>query len=638
MLFKERTMALQTLRKGASGWIAKIFLVVLTLSFVVWGIADVFRGFGATTVASVGGTDISANDFRARYLEQVQQIGRQTGRGLSPEQARAIGLDRQVLNQMIADATLGAEAKRLGLAVSDQQVAEAVAANPAYRRPGASAFDPAYFAQLLRSNSLTEPRFVQMERARMLRDQMIQSLGTGLAVPSVLVDAVHRYESEARDAAYILVTADAAGALPAPTEDELRAFYDAHKITFRAPEYRKVSVLALTPDALAAHIKISEEDARAVYDREQVRFGTPERREVRQIVFSKAEDAAAAADKIKAGASFSDIATERGLKPSDTDLGLVTKASILDPKIAEVAFLIEPGSTGAPIEGRFGFALVNVTRAEPASRKPFDEVKGEIEKELALAKARRELLDQHDAIEDERASGSTLGEIAKKLSLNLAVIDAVDRSGRAPDGKEVDIPARTEVVAGAFASQPGVETDTIQLPGNGGFVWFQTDAIIPARDRTFDEARPQVEARAREEAVAKAVETKAQALLDQAKSGTALAQVAGGADLPLKVAEGLQRGRAAPPFSVEAIADVFAAKEGGVGMVAAADAPDRIVFQVSKITVPPEGPQDQQITAQLSAQMENDLLVQYLGALQQQLGVTVNQRVLSQSVGGGAGI
>jgi peptidyl-prolyl cis-trans isomerase D len=631
-------MALQTLRKGASGWIAKIFLVVLMLSFAVWGIADVFRGFGASTVASVGGTDISANDFRARYLEQVQQIGRQTGRGLSPEQARAIGLDRQVLNQMIADATLEAEAKRLGLAVSDQQLAEAVAANPAYRRPGASAFDPAYFAQLLRSNSLTEGRFMHMERARMLRDQMIQSLGTGLAVPSVLVDAVHRYESEARDAAYILVTAEAVGTLPAPTEDELRAFFEAHKVTFRAPEYRKVSLLALTPDALAAQIKVGEEEARAVYDREQTRFGTPERRELRQIVFSKAEDAAAASDKIKAGSSFSDIAAERGLKPSDTDLGLVTKAAILDPRIAEVAFLIEPGGTSAPIEGRFGFALVNVTRAEPASRKPFEEVKAEIEKDLALAKARRELLDQHDAVEDERASGSTLGEIAKKLSLKLDVIDAVDRSGRDPAGQVVEMPARPEVIAGAFATQPGVETDTIQLPGSGGFVWYQTDAIIPARERTFDEARAAVEARFKEEAVAKAVEAKATALLDQAKAGAALAQVAGGADLPLKVAEGLQRGRAAPPFSVEAIADVFGAKEGSVGMAAAAEAPDRIVFQVSKITVPPEGPQDQQIAAQISTQMENDLLVQYLGALQQQLGVTVNQRVLSQSVGAGAGI
>ena len=90
-------MVLQTLRKGASGWIAKIFLVILSLSFLVWGIADVFRGMGATSVASVGSTEISADAFRRQYLDQLQNISRRAGRPITPEQARAFGLDRQIL-------------------------------------------------------------------------------------------------------------------------------------------------------------------------------------------------------------------------------------------------------------------------------------------------------------------------------------------------------------------------------------------------------------------------------------------------------------------------------------------------------------------------------------------------------------
>lgn len=136
-------MVLQTLRKGASGWIAKIFLVVLTLSFVVWGIADVFRGMGASSVASVGDTEISAQVFRQQYLDQLQRISRQAGRPITPEQARAFGLDRQVLNQMIADATLDAEAARLSLAVSDAQIAREIAENPNFRAPGARRSIPA---------------------------------------------------------------------------------------------------------------------------------------------------------------------------------------------------------------------------------------------------------------------------------------------------------------------------------------------------------------------------------------------------------------------------------------------------------------------------------------------------------------
>lgn len=632
---KDRTMVLQTLRHGASGWIAKIFLTILTLSFVVWGIADVFRGFGSTTVATVGGTDISGEAFRAEYLEQVQQIGRRTGRGLSPEQARAIGIDRQVLNQMIADTALDEEARKLGLAVGDKQIAQAIQSNPSYRRPGADAFDPAYFEQLLRSNGLTEQRFVDMEKRRALREQVIQSFGAGFTAPQVLENAVHRYETEQRSVSYILVTPQVLGPRPKPTEDELRSFFDAHKITFRAPEYRKVSVLALTPEALAAQITVSDEDAKAAYDRELTRFGTPERREVQQIVFTSPGDAAVASDKIKAGASFADIAAGRGLTSKDTDLGLVPKASIIDPRIGEVAFTLAPGATSEPITARFGTAIVHVVRIEPAAQKPFDEVKGEIVKQLALEKAHREMLDKHDAIEDERASGATLAETAKKLSLPLTVVE-VDRSGRDPKGDLVNVPGDADVVAGAFATDPGVEADTVQLPKNGGFVWYETDSITPARDRTFEEARAQVEARFEEDAVAKAVETRARELLDQAKSGVALNQVAGAANLPIQLADGLLRGRAAGPFSAESVAQVFEAKDGGVGLTPGATAPDQVVFQVTKVDVPAAGPADARIMSELKNQMENDLLVQYLGELQKQMGVSINQKVLAQAVGAGS--
>ncbi|MFG1402208.1 peptidylprolyl isomerase [Xanthobacter sediminis] len=626
-------MVLQTLRKGASGWIAKIFLLLLTLSFVVWGIADVFRGFGASTVATVGGTDIPAADYRNAFMEQVQRIGRSTGKGLTTEQARAFGLDRQVLNQMIADATLDEEARRLGLAVGDAQIAKAIQDNPNYRRPGADSFEPAYFDQLLRANGLTEQRFVASEKKRALREQVIDGLGDGITAPKVLLDALHRYEGELRNVSYILVTAAAAGDLPAPTDAALQAFFDAHKVAFRAPEYRKVSVLALTPQALAAAITITDAEARAAYDRDISRFGTPERREVQQIVFTKPDDATAAAAKIKAGASFAEIATAEGLTAKDTDLGLVTKPGIIDPKIAEAAFSLADGATSAPVAGRFGAALVHVARIEPGTTRPFDEVKGELMQELALAKARRELLDKHDAVEDERASGATLAETAQKLGLKLQVLDAVDRSGRDPQGNPVDVPGGQELVAGAFASAPGVETDTVQLPQNGGFIWYETNAITPSRDRTFEEAKAAVTARWTEEETAKAVAAKAKALLAKAEAGTPLAQVAGEADLPIQMADGLRRGRADGSFSPESLETVFDAKEGGFGEAAASKAPERIVFQVTKVIVPPPTEVDARMAQDLTRQIQNDVLMQYLGGLQKQIGVQINQRAYAQSIG-----
>jgi len=626
-------MVLQTLRKGSSGWISKIFLLLLTASFVVWGIADVFRGFGASTVATVGGTDIPAAEFRNQYLEQIQQIGRRTGRGLTQEQARAFGLDRQVLNQMVAEATLDEQARRLGLAIGDAQVARSIADNPNFRRPGTDHFDPAYFDQLLRANNLTEQRFVASEKKRALREQVIESMGEGITAPKVLLDTLQRYDGEIRNANYILVTAAAVGELPAPTDDQLKAYFDAHKVTFRAPEYRKISVLALTPQALAAGISITDASVRAAYDRDISRFGTPERREVQQIVFPNPDDAAAAVEKIKGGTSFADIAAGRGLTPKDTDLGLVTKAAIIDPRIADTAFTLAEGATSGPVQGRFGTALVHVVKIVPGSTRPFDEVKEELASDLALGRARRELLDKHDAVEDERASGATLAEAAKKLGLKLQVIDAVDRSGHTPDGQSLDIPGATEVITGAFASAPGVETDTIQLPQNGGFVWYETNAVTPSRDRSFEEAKAAVSERWREAELNNAIEAKAKTLLAKAQSGTLLAQVAAEADLPLQVADGLRRGRTDGNFAPETLAAVFDAKDGGVGEGPAATGPGRMVFQVTKIIEPPPAPEDERVAQDLSRQIENDLLVQYLGALQKEIGVSVNERVFAQSVG-----
>ncbi len=135
-------MVLQNLRKGASGLIAKVFLLVLTVSFVLWGISGVFTNYSTGTVAEIGGTQISTDAYRQQYLDQIQRIGRQAGRAITPDQARAFGFDRQVLNQMITEATLDEAARKLGLGMSDALIADSIRDNPALRPPGATASIP----------------------------------------------------------------------------------------------------------------------------------------------------------------------------------------------------------------------------------------------------------------------------------------------------------------------------------------------------------------------------------------------------------------------------------------------------------------------------------------------------------------
>src|ERR1700759_4103058 len=131
---------LRGLRKASSNWLGKTIMAVvmgvLIVSFGIWGIADIFRGFGQSTVAKVGGTEISVNEFRQLYTDRLQQIGRQFGRPLTMDQARAFGFDRQVLQQTIAEAAMDEETRRLRLGQSEADVMRAIYADPNFRGVG----------------------------------------------------------------------------------------------------------------------------------------------------------------------------------------------------------------------------------------------------------------------------------------------------------------------------------------------------------------------------------------------------------------------------------------------------------------------------------------------------------------------
>ena len=130
-----------------------VVMGVLIVSFGIWGIADIFRGFGQSTLAKIGHTEISTEQFRQLYTDRLQQIGRQFGRPLTTDQARAFGLDRQVLQQTIAEAALDEEARRLGLGQSDAETMRMIFGDPNFKGVN-GAFDPARFQAAIRQFGL----------------------------------------------------------------------------------------------------------------------------------------------------------------------------------------------------------------------------------------------------------------------------------------------------------------------------------------------------------------------------------------------------------------------------------------------------------------------------------------------------
>jgi peptidyl-prolyl cis-trans isomerase D len=635
---------LRGIRKASSNWLGRavmgVVLGLIAVSFAVWGIGDIFRGFGRSTVAKIGSTEITVEQFRQIYNDRLQELGRQIGRPVTAEQARALRLDLQLANQLVADAALDQRALQMRLNLSDLEIARQIMAHPNFKGPRGE-FDRARFEAIIRNAGFTEPRYAAEQKRITLRRELADTVNGEMTAPKTLEQAFNRYENEQRAIDYVTFDRSKAGDIAPPTPEQIAAYFDTQKASFRAPEYRSIVALWVTPAELAKPDDVSDADARRYYDTNLGRFGTPERRQLEQIVFPTLEEAQAAAARLNNEFSFEALAKERGMTEKDLDLGLVTKAGIIDQAVADAAFSIKEGEISAPIKGTFGTTLVKVVKIEPEQIKKFEEVAAEIKQTIATDRARGEIASRHDKIEDERGGGARLTEIAQKLGLKALTIEAVDRSGLDPEGKSVSgWPSGANPIAGAFGTDVGVDNEPMQVPG-GGYLWYEVLSIKPSRERNLDEVRAQVEERWRNEEVSKRLKAKADELVEKLKGGTAFADAAAADGLNLQTTFGVKRsgnpGNTLSPRLVEAI---FQTEMDAVGRAEGTNPGEWVVFKLTDITVPDfdaASVEGKRIADAVRRSLSEDVITQYLQRLQTDLGASINQTALRQVTSPGGG-
>jgi peptidyl-prolyl cis-trans isomerase D len=628
---------LRGLRKASSNWVGKVIMAAvvgfLVLSFAIWGIGDVFRGFGRSTVAKIGHTEITIEQFRQIYNDRLQQFGRQLGRQLTMDQARALGIDRQVVTQLIAEVVLDEQVRNLRLEVSDAEIAKRITADPGFQTPSGQ-FDRVRFEQTIRQAGFNEQRFVAEQRKQILRRQLAGTILSGAVAPKAAVEAANLYHNEQRTIDYVLLDRSKAGGVAPATPEELAKYFEERKILFRAPEFRKLVVVSVIPSEQAHWIEVSDEDLKRAYEDRRSRYVTPERRNIQQIVFPNADDARAAAERIAKGETFAAIAAERGLSDKDIDLGTVAKSGIIDRAVGDAAFALKEGEVSAPVQGRFGTALVRVSKIEPETVRSLEEVAPELKQDIATERAKTQVTGLYDKIEDERSIGKTLAEAAEGLKVESRTVE-VDRSGRDPSGQPVALPDAQRLLTSAFATEPGVEADPLQV--EGGYVWFDVAGITPARDRALDEVKSQIEARWTEDEIANRLKTKAGQILDKVKAGTPLAEAAAAESLKVETQTGIKRGEPSPPLSAGAIETIFRTNKDGTGSADAVKPAEQIVFRVTDIVAPKaeaNAEANKQVQDTLNRALAEDIFGEYIARLQDQIGVTINQAALRQVITG----
>ena len=626
------------MRKASSNWLGKIVMAtvmgVLIVSFAVWGIADIFKGFGQSSLAKIGSTEISTEQFRQIYTDKLQQLGRSFGRPLTSEQARAFGLDRQVLQQTIAEAALDEEARRMGLAQSQEETMRLIYSDPNFKGLG-GAFDPARFQATIRQFGYTEQRYLAEQRRVGLRRQIANTVSAGIEPPKVLIDALTRFQNEQRSIEFIKLDAAMAGTIDPPSPEALAAYFEDHKTQFRAPEYRKISFVVINPEEIGKWTEVSEEDAKKIFEQNRDKLGTPEKREVSQIVFPNEGEAQAARSRITSGTSFDDLAKERNLNLSDVDLGLIAKSAIIDPAIADAAFSLPSGEVSQPVQGRFGVALVKIGKIEPGVTPTFESVAAQVKKEVATERARAKVTEIQNKMEDERSGGANVVEAAQKLGLTAVTIDAVDRSGRLPSGEPVaNIPRGLDVVSQAFNSDVGVDNDPISFAG--GYVWYDVLGITPSRERTLDEVRGQVEAKWRDEQISSKLRAKATEMVQKLEQGGTFAEVAASAGAKVETATGFRRDASPPGVPSAAVTAAFRTAKDGVGQTPGAGGSEWIVYRVTDVTVPPvETASDEmkKLKDTLLRGLTDEQVAQYVSKIESVIGTTINQAAFAQATG-----
>ncbi|MEH3108728.1 MAG: SurA N-terminal domain-containing protein [Agrobacterium cavarae] len=626
---------LDSLRNASRTLAAKLLLLLLVVSFGIWGVSASLVSSNSHAVMTVGDQTVTPNQFRFAYQRQMALLSQQFGTRLTTEQAKAFGIDRQVLGELAAQASLKQLADDMKLGLSEERLVNLIAEDPAFKSPGGQ-FDRQVFRERLRSAGYTEDDYIKDRSNLAVRNQILEAIQDGFTPPQVLVDALKQHENEQRSIDYILLSNANIDPVKAPAEDVLAAWFESHKAQYRAPEYRKFTYVKLEPSDIANQSAITDAQVAEYYEKNKDKFRTAGRRTVEQLVFPNKEMAEAAATQIRAGTTtYDQVVKDQSKQPADVLLGEFTKETMPDPSIADAVFAVQKdGGISPVIDGAFGPVILRVTGIKGDSMKTLDEAKEEIRTELATANAAEQLNSVHDRYEDLRGGGSSLADAATQLNLKPVTINTVDANGEDEKGNPVEGLPTPALLTEVFRTEPGTEAPAVNI-GREGYVWLDVDQIIPPRDRTLDEVRDQVVADWTAEQQSNALTAKANELKNRLEKGETLQTIAGEMGLAVETKLGLRRNSNDALFGRQAVSAIFAGANGLAGTAINEDGSGRILFKVTEVNTnaPADALNnaDREIAA-IAQSAGEDMVNQMLTRLQNDYGVSINQALADQAM------
>ena len=620
-------------RKLLTKIVTVVLFSLLILSFAVWGIGDIFRGgTQARIVAKVGDVEIDQQRFSTELSRQINQLSRRFGTQLDAEQARALGVVQQVLSQSISRALFDQQANDLRMLVSPDAVKAQLMREDVFKDQFGS-FSRDQFIRVLQISNMSEGAFLNSLRRDMQRDQLVGAVTDAVAAPRALSNALHAYENEKRVAEYLIFAPPGIEEIGEPGSSDLQTYYDDNKQSFMAPEYRGISLVQLRTADVVSESAIDAEAVRAEFETRRDELTVPERRSLEQIVFADLAAAKAASERLAAGEDFVVLAKElTGAEP--ISLGTVPQTLLL-PELAGPAFAQEAGVPGAPVQGPIQWHIIRVTEVLPGREPDFEEVRADLAADIAKRQAVDSLISIANQFDDELAGGANLDESAASLGLTIRRIEAIDFDGQDKQGAAVaDLPELREFAPVLQNTQVG-ETSLLTETGDGGYFILRVDDVQVAAARPLDEVREEISKGWRQAEALKQASGKAEALLEQLLRSGDLATLAAEQNMEVKTTAAITRFESDPEKTPapQLASQLF---QIGIGETTSLAADSGHIIASLKQIIPADlqAEADELANTQknLGQAMQNDLLEQYLAALRQEYGVTVNDAVVDEII------
>lgn len=483
-------------------WILWVIIILLVLTLAV-DFGNTQQGAAANVAATVGDETVTVDEFRRQY-QQMEQLYRQMyGEQFSPEIAQRLQLPLQALNQAVNQKILLAEAERLGLQVSDEELRREILTIAAFKDDKGRFVGEETYQSILQQNGYSVATFEEEMREDILLQKLTDMLRANVYVSDTEVEQAYREQVERAQIRYVQLPRSRFLQGVEIPPNEIQAYYDAHKNEFKRPEQREVAYFLVEPAKLTDQVKLTDQELQDFYNANKAEFSRQEQVRARHILVmvndQRTDEQARqrieeARTKLAAGGDFAALAKEysddTASKENGGDLGLFGRGQMV-PEFEQAAFTAQPGKLVGPVKTNFGYHLIEVTEKVAGGAQPFAEVKEQIRARVAAERvqqlAETQARQLAERLEKEKTKNAeTLQAVAKEFP-------AATLTPSAKFGEQDPVPGVGRFAPfnqAAFALKQGEVSDPVQVPR--GWAVLTVLGTQEAGIAEFKDVEPQV--------------------------------------------------------------------------------------------------------------------------------------------------